>query len=45
VLNGASYGPGFGLLEDDQPPLHHATKRELAQFLASRAEAFAKSHK
>ena len=45
VLNGAAYGPGFGLLEDDQPPLHHATKRELAQFLASRAEAFAKSHK
>ena len=45
VLNGAAYGPGFGLLEDDQPPLHHATKRELAQILASRAEAFAKSHK
>jgi phosphopantothenoylcysteine decarboxylase/phosphopantothenate--cysteine ligase len=45
VLNGAAYGSGFGLLEDDQPPLHHATKRELAQFLASRAEAFAKSHK
>jgi len=45
VLNGAAYGPGFGLLEDDQTLLHHASKRELAQFLASRAEAFAKPHK
>ena len=45
VLNGAAYGPGFGLLESTHPPFHHPTKRELAQFLASRAEAFAKSHK
>ncbi len=45
VLNGAAYGPGFGLLEGTPAPLHHSTKRELAQILASRAEAFAKSHK
>jgi phosphopantothenoylcysteine decarboxylase/phosphopantothenate--cysteine ligase len=45
ILNGAAYGPGFGLLEDDQTPVHFATKREAAQFLASRAAAFAKSHK
>jgi phosphopantothenoylcysteine synthetase/decarboxylase len=45
VLNGAAYGPGFGLLEGTHPPFHHPTKRELAQILASRAEAFAKSHK
>ena len=44
ILNGAAYGPGFGLLEGDQSPLHFATKREAAQFLASRATAFAKSH-
>jgi phosphopantothenoylcysteine synthetase/decarboxylase len=45
VLNGAAYGAGFGLLEDDHPPQHFATKREVAQFLASRAAAFAKSDK
>jgi phosphopantothenoylcysteine synthetase/decarboxylase len=45
IINGAAYGPGFGLLEDDQPPVHFAGKRELAQFLASRASTFAKSHK
>ena len=43
VLNGAAYGVGFGLLEDDLAPQHFATKREVAQFLASRATAFAKS--
>ena len=45
ILNGDAYGPGFGLLEDDQSPVHFATKREVAQFLASRAAAFAKSDK
>jgi hypothetical protein len=45
VLNGAAYGPGFGLLEDNQSPQHFATKREVAQFLASRAATFAKSDK
>ena len=45
VVNGAAYGSGFGLLEDDQSPRHFANKRELAQFLASRAAAFAKSDK
>ena len=45
ILNGAAYGPGFGLLEDVNSPLHFATKREVAQFLASRAAAFAKSDK
>jgi phosphopantothenoylcysteine synthetase/decarboxylase len=45
ILNGAAYGPSFSLLEDDQSPVHFATKREVAQFLASRATAFAKSDK
>ena len=45
ILNGAAYGPGFGLLEGDNPPLHFATKREVAQVLASRAAAFARSEK
>ena len=45
ILNGAAYGPGFGLLEDDQSPVHFATKRELAQFLASRASSAAKPDK
>ena len=45
VVNGAAYGSGFGLLEDDQSPRHFASKRELAQFLASRAATFAKSDK
>lgn len=45
ILNGAAYGPGFGLLEDEKSPVHFATKREVAQFLASRAAAFAKSDK
>lgn len=44
IVNGAAYGPGFGLLEDQNPPLHIATKPELAQILASRAAALAKSH-
>lgn len=43
VLNGAAYGPGFAVIETDQGPLHLATKCEVAQFLASRASAFAKS--
>ena len=41
VVNGTAYGPGFGLLEDGKYPLHFATKRELADFLASRATAAA----
>jgi phosphopantothenoylcysteine synthetase/decarboxylase len=45
ILNGDAYGPGFGLLEADQSPVHFATKREVAQFLASRAVAFAKPDK
>ena len=45
ILNGAAYGPGFGVLEDDKSPLHFGNKREAAQFLASRAAAFAKAHK
>jgi len=45
ILNGAAYGPGFGVLEDEKPPLHVPDKRELAQFLASRAASAAKSHK
>ncbi|MGA0850098.1 MAG: phosphopantothenoylcysteine decarboxylase [Chthoniobacterales bacterium] len=44
IVNGSAYGPGFGLLEGDQSPVHFATKRETAQFLASRAETLAKSH-
>ena len=43
VVNGTAYGPGFGLLEDGKSPLHFATKRELADFLASRATAAAKA--
>jgi hypothetical protein len=45
IINGTAYGPGFGLLADDLPPAHFVTKREVAQFLASRASTFAKSHK
>jgi phosphopantothenoylcysteine decarboxylase/phosphopantothenate--cysteine ligase len=45
IINGAAYGPGFGVLAGDQSPVHFATKREVAHFLASRAEAFANSHK
>jgi len=45
ILNGAAYGPGFGVLEDEKPPLHVPDKRELAQFLASRATSAAKSDK
>jgi hypothetical protein len=45
VVNGAAYGPGFGLLEDGKSPLHLATKRELADFLASRATSAAKADK
>ncbi|MEX1009727.1 MAG: phosphopantothenoylcysteine decarboxylase [Chthoniobacterales bacterium] len=44
ILNGAAYGPGFGLLEGENSPVHFANKRELAHFLASRAATFAKSH-
>jgi phosphopantothenoylcysteine decarboxylase/phosphopantothenate--cysteine ligase len=43
VVNGAAYGPGFGLLEEAKSPLHFATKRELADFLASRAMTAAKA--
>ncbi len=45
ILNGTAYGPGFGVLEDEKPPLHVPDKRELAQFLASRATSAAKSDK
>lgn len=45
IINGAAYGPGFGLLEGENSPLHFATKRELASFLASRATASAKAGK
>lgn len=45
VLNGAAYGAGFALLGDNHPPRHFATKREVAQFLASQAAVFAKSDK
>jgi phosphopantothenoylcysteine decarboxylase/phosphopantothenate--cysteine ligase len=45
ILNGAAYGPGFGVLEDEKPPLHVPDKCELAQFLASRAASAAKSDK
>lgn len=37
ILNGRAYGPGFGVLEAEKSPLHFATKRETADFLASRA--------
>jgi len=43
ILNGAAYGPGFGVLEGLNPPLHCTTKRELADFLASRASNPAKA--
>lgn len=45
VVNGAAYGLGFGVLEGENPPLHLATKRELADFLASRAAMAAKADK
>jgi phosphopantothenate---cysteine ligase (CTP) len=44
ILNGSAYGPGFGLLEGENSPLHFANRRELAQFLASRAAALTKPH-
>jgi phosphopantothenoylcysteine decarboxylase/phosphopantothenate--cysteine ligase len=44
ILNGAAYGPGFALLQNDRSPVHFPTKREVAQFLASQASAFAKPH-
>lgn len=44
VVNGRAYGPGFGVLEGGNSPRHCGTKRELAQFLASRAATAAKSH-
>lgn len=43
VVNGTAYGPGFGVLAGAEAPLHFATKRELADFLASRATAAAKA--
>ncbi|MFM8720774.1 MAG: hypothetical protein ACKOFH_14810 [Chthoniobacterales bacterium] len=43
MVNGSAYGPGFGVLEGEKSPQHFATKRELAQFLASRATTAAKS--
>lgn len=45
VVNGAAYGPGFGVLEAENSPVHFATKRELAIFLASRAAASANAQK
>ena len=42
VVNGSAYGPGFGLFEAQNPPLHFDTKRELADFLASRTPSPAK---
>jgi len=45
VVNGAAYGPGFGLLEGANPPRHFANKREVADFLASQAPLSAKAHK
>jgi phosphopantothenoylcysteine synthetase/decarboxylase len=42
ILNGAAYGPGFGLLEENRSPVHFATKREAARCLASRAATLAK---
>lgn len=35
VLNGRAYGPGFGLIEGENPPLHFAEKGALADFLAT----------
>ncbi|MEI7865811.1 MAG: phosphopantothenoylcysteine decarboxylase [Chthoniobacterales bacterium] len=43
IVNGAAYGSGYGVLEGTNPPLHCATKRELADFLASRASNPAKA--
>ena len=45
VVNGSAYGPGFGVLEGAKSAVHFATKRELADFLASRPAASAKSDK
>ncbi len=45
VVNGMAYGPGFGVLESGNPPVHFDTKRKLADFLASRATALAKARK
>lgn len=44
VINGTAYGTGFGVLDGPKKPLHLATKRELADFLASRATESAKAH-
>ena len=43
VVNGSAYGPGFGVLEGENSPRHCGTKRELADFLASRAPRPAKA--
>ena len=45
VINGSAYGPGFGVLEGTKTAVHFANKRELADFLASRAAASAKPDK
>lgn len=45
VVNGTAYGPGFGILEAENAPVHFEQKREVADYLASRAAAFAKSDK
>jgi phosphopantothenoylcysteine synthetase/decarboxylase len=44
VVNGSAYGSGFGVLEGESSPRHCGTKRELADFLASRATRAAKAH-
>ena len=36
VVNGAAYGPGFGLLTPDSPPQHFPDKSALAVHLAAR---------
>lgn len=45
IVNGASYGPGFAFLEGENAPVHFEQKREVADFLASRAATFANHHK
>lgn len=43
VLNGRAYGPGFCVLRPAGGPVHYADKRQLADFLASRAQEAAKA--
>ncbi len=45
VVNGAAYGPGFGVLEGENSPVHFDTKRQLADSLASRASSLANAVK